>query len=490
MLAFIPIFAGSSKYQGWGGDYAGYLLQAKCISNGTALGNTNYIYNPGYAELAPPAYPVGFPLLLAPVYKIFGLDIMAFTRLMGLFWWLTGMGVFLLLKRYFSNWVSLVAALFFIYHPILFFERNGVLSDYPFAICILLSAYFYTVPDSERSLKNAVLVGLLAGFAWLIRSIGFVFPFIIGAHFLLERYYFGQGQASGPNKYRWHYPLIVLGTAFGIQLLFHGILFKLPETGSYLDQLNWANLKNSFTRNIISYTRDLVNYFQLNGDLQYIYRYKSTDLAVTLGGGIALGLSFWGMFSVSNKHERFFLVFMFGYMLVILFWPSFQGLRLLLPILPFLLYFLLKSIDAQTFETKWGNRLKWWLIPALLCGEYYRMNQHILIFSRVDEIGAPEWKDNQVAYRYVKDSVPAGAVFGHHHPLIFTLYADKPVMRWAKNGTPQEIQADFEKFGVDFLLLNDWLVANDEPLKAYLKESVNRLDTIWHNERNVLVKFK
>lgn len=490
LVALIPIFFFSSRFQGWGGDYAGYLLEARNIADGKSLATSNYIYNPGYAELAPPAYPVGFPILLAPVYKIYGLDILEYTRLIGIIWWMIGAVMFLLFKRYFSSWVALGGALVFMYHPLFMFERNAVLSDYPFVVSLLLSVFFYTASDTERSLKNAGVVGFFAGYAWLIRSVGFVLPVVIVGHFLLEKRYRSIQTKDAKENQWWLYPGILMGVALGMQLLFHGVFFKLPETGSYFDQINPANLTSYFKDNIATYTKTLLNYFQLNEDLWYIYRYKSTDMAVAFGGAIGLGLMVQGFMLIEKTHERLFIGWLVVYGLVILFWPSFQGLRFLLPMLPFLVYFILKAIDRQQFTGKWKNRIKWWILPALLFGEYNRIDQHIFVNSQVDEIGSPEWKDNQAAYRYCRDSLPSNVIFSFHHPLIFALYANKPVVRWPKNVSPLEIQADFEKYKVDYLLLNDWLVAADEPLKNYLKENTNRLDTVWHNERNVLYKLK
>ena len=134
--------------------------------------------------------------------------------------------------------------------------------------------------------------------------------------------------------------------------------------------------------------------------------------------------------------------------------------------------------------------MKWFIIPLLLYGEYKRIDELIYIKNQDDEIGAPEWKDNQEAYRYIRDSIPVGAVYGYHHPLIFALYVEKPAMRWPKNVPPQLVQEDFEKFKVQYLLVNNWLTDSDETLRNYLKEYSNQLDTVWHNERNVLYKFK
>ena len=56
----------------WGGDFAQYINQAKCIVEGKSQNETGYIFNEQNPFIGPPSYPVGFPMLLTPVYCLFG----------------------------------------------------------------------------------------------------------------------------------------------------------------------------------------------------------------------------------------------------------------------------------------------------------------------------------------------------------------------------------------------------------------------------------
>jgi Dolichyl-phosphate-mannose-protein mannosyltransferase len=60
--------------QEWDGDFALYIMNAKNIALGLPYAKTDYIFNPEHA-VSPAAYPQGLPLLLAPLYAIFGLDL-------------------------------------------------------------------------------------------------------------------------------------------------------------------------------------------------------------------------------------------------------------------------------------------------------------------------------------------------------------------------------------------------------------------------------
>ncbi len=61
----------------WGDDFAQYIREAQNIANGKPYYQSGYIFNPYNTVYAPAQYPPGFPLLLAPVVKIWGLSIRA-----------------------------------------------------------------------------------------------------------------------------------------------------------------------------------------------------------------------------------------------------------------------------------------------------------------------------------------------------------------------------------------------------------------------------
>ena len=61
--------------QQWGDDFAMYILQARNVAAGQWSAPTGYIYNPHAPKVGPAAYPPVFPLMLAPLYRIWGLNL-------------------------------------------------------------------------------------------------------------------------------------------------------------------------------------------------------------------------------------------------------------------------------------------------------------------------------------------------------------------------------------------------------------------------------
>ena len=101
----------------WGDDFAGYITQARNIAEGKPFYKTKFEfhdYNPSYA---PPYYSYGFPLLLSPVIKHYGLNFHALNRYMSLWVWAWGLLVFIYLRGRFSLFTSLSFTLLFFLNP-------------------------------------------------------------------------------------------------------------------------------------------------------------------------------------------------------------------------------------------------------------------------------------------------------------------------------------------------------------------------------------
>src|SRR5215216_4627191 len=76
LLACIPFyFINIVDYTGWGDDFARYLEEARNIAEGRPYHYSTWIYDERNTVYAPPAYPVGYPLMLAPLVKIWGIQL-------------------------------------------------------------------------------------------------------------------------------------------------------------------------------------------------------------------------------------------------------------------------------------------------------------------------------------------------------------------------------------------------------------------------------
>jgi 4-amino-4-deoxy-L-arabinose transferase-like glycosyltransferase len=101
LLALIGIFHAGTVRQGhiWGDDFAMYVHHAQNIVEHRAYTDTGYIPNPSVPVYGPKYYPPVFPLLLAPVYRTYGMNVIPMKLEQVLFLVLTLIVVYALWRR-------------------------------------------------------------------------------------------------------------------------------------------------------------------------------------------------------------------------------------------------------------------------------------------------------------------------------------------------------------------------------------------------------
>ena len=137
LLPSYPINNGTSH--DWGGDFALYLQQAINMLEGNPQSEGGYIYNPECPILSPISYPVGFPMLLAPVYAVVGNDMAALIDYMAILSIVFFLTVFLFFRKYLGVFLALLFTLGLCYHPALLSFKREIMSDIPFTLLSLLT---------------------------------------------------------------------------------------------------------------------------------------------------------------------------------------------------------------------------------------------------------------------------------------------------------------------------------------------------------------
>ena len=170
LLCCVPLFFLNvhNSHSCGGDDYAQYINEARNISIGRAFYATNYVFNKANNIYAPPQYPPGFPLLIAPVVKIWGIAIKPlcyFNCVLGIFLML---GFFTYFRKHMGGFTAMCLAIIVSYSGILIYQKQYILSDVPNMFFILL----YLIVRNNRMLRwpRLVLLMMIASFAMLIRT--------------------------------------------------------------------------------------------------------------------------------------------------------------------------------------------------------------------------------------------------------------------------------------------------------------------------------
>ena len=320
----------------WGDDFSMYIRHAQNLARGEPYAETGYIYNPQNPAIGPRVYPPGFPLLLAPVVRMFGLDLRPMKILViGFF-----AGSLLVMGPLFRNVLPApyVVALVLIVglNPYFWEFKDHVLSDLPFLFFVLLSLHLFTqadAPDASRHRRAtlAVVSGVAAYAAYATRPLALTLIPCFLAHDL-SRYRRVSTNAAVASA--------VAVALAGVQ---HVVWF---HDSSYFDQV--SNPVTAAQRNVPAYLRSLSDLWE-NG-----YSGLVRKIAFLAGSALAA----FGYVRSLRARVSVFHVFPAMYLAPVILWPSFQGTRFLIPIVPFYFCYCLlgvRRMDAAA-ERRSGTR--------------------------------------------------------------------------------------------------------------------------------------
>jgi hypothetical protein len=320
----------------WGDDFSMYIGHAQNLAHGEPYAETGYIYNPQNPAVGPRTYPPGFPFLLAPVIRMFGLDLRPMKILViGFF-----AGSLLVMVPLFRSVLPppYVAALVLVVglNPFFWEFKDHILSDLPFLFFALLSLLLFTqadAPDASwgRRATLAVLSGVAAYTAYATRPLALTLIPCFIAHDL-GRYRSVTTNAAAASA--------VAVALAGVQ---HVVWFN--------DSSDFDLVSNSLAAaqsNVPAYLRALSDLWE-NG-----YSDSLRKLAF-LGVG---ALAAFGYVSSLRAGVSVFHLFPMLYLAPVILWPSFQGTRFLIPIVPFYFHHCLlgvRRMDAAV-ERRAGSR--------------------------------------------------------------------------------------------------------------------------------------
>lgn len=301
----------------WSDDYALYVHHAENIAEGRPYADTGYIYNPGAADYSPRAYPPVFPLLLAPIYRAYGLDLHAMKIEVVIFFVLAlaTMAIYWRHDLESSYLFALLALLGF--NPIFWMFKNSVVADIPFLFFFYLTALVAQhAPRKDPAWwKWATAVGLLLYICIGTRTIGFALLIGLPLFDVL--------------KYRKLTRFSMMAVAVCVVLVF--AQRELLGTGeqSYADQLHPT--LSTLVANAKDYSSALVS----------VWTRSPGRVATFVLFTITTAFAFLGVRSHARKGRTTIGVFLLPYLGVVLVWPTPQGFRFLLPLVPFYIYLML-----------------------------------------------------------------------------------------------------------------------------------------------------
>ncbi len=320
----------------WGGDFALYISQAQAIVEGgteTLFEASKASCQGSYMRMNPDVYPVGYPLMLAPIYKYFGMNFIAF-KLLTLICFLILM---LTLVFYFIEALGYVEAIIILglVATSNYFIKfsNNILADIPSMMFVWLGIFFFSRLKESDVKKIIIKYSILSAILVCAYQTKTLSISVAGAFILHDfiRYF----QRKIGFKILFLKMFVFLSIFLSINVLIH---LNYPSSSSgYLAQLLPINPKSILDN--ISYYTDSLNWFLYNSNF-FIF--------------LTTPFMFWGMYLSINRNLVLTLITLLHFILLLI-WPFQQGLRFIFLLIPIYFYFfcLGSSFFFEAFAEKY-----------------------------------------------------------------------------------------------------------------------------------------
>jgi hypothetical protein len=356
----------------WGDDFASYVMQAESIVDGRIpefIDANTFTMIRSSRNLGPVAYPWGTPLLLAVPILFFGVNLLAL-KTVNLICFLLVLAVLAIGLHGRLSLPSLVALTAWMgLNPAILALFNDILSDIPFLLlstaAVLLIQRFLVERRASTGWRGYALLGVSLAASFFFRTAGILLVLTAilsdGIAAVAESRSGARpsgGMSIGRRALVLHaLPYVVFLGLTGIA----AVLFP-AGAGGYLRSLGDISVQQIKTNT-----------------LYYLDRWQLFFSAVPfypLWFGASLPFFLLGLLKAARRYYPFAL-YMAGMTGLILLWPAAQGLRFLLPLFPFYLFFFLLGVEwlLRTLEGREGTAVRWAVALGVLLSVVFLLRQ-------------------------------------------------------------------------------------------------------------------
>jgi len=444
-----------------GGDFAQYILHAENIVQGKNYQDTGYIYNPHYPQLGPKAYPPVYPLVLAPVIQVFGIHLKAM-KIENIGFFLVSLFVlYFILKKNIPFLHALAAVGIVGMNPFFWNFKDDVVSDILFLLLILISLVFvdrtYRKNNTSKSLYiRALFCGGLLYLCCGTRTAGIA---------MLPSFLIVDWIASKKPS------LFFMGSiaVFCVCMVIQNLL--ISGGGSYLDQFRWLTPRVVF-HNVLIYTDSMIKLWD-NGMSGWTWlRYIVFVLLL-----LPAAAGYAGRLKTISIHE----VFPLFYLVVIVLWPTPQGARFMIPVIPFFLYY--AFLGFQNIRQPNLQRWLFVVLTVLIAFSYigkYRTLDFGPLRTGIHQKGMPELS------RYVRDQTRASDVFIFEEPRIFAFCTGRHASGYFGPVRDELVWGYMEQIHADYFVLGE---SDPAFIKEFIARSKDRFDAVYRNDHFVVYRI-
>jgi hypothetical protein len=448
-LCFLFHMATLRPGHGWSGDFSLYILHARNIAQGEPYTQTPFVYNELFIAHSPRSYPPVYPLLLAPVYAIYGLDYTPMKVLTGLFLpltWLVLMNV---------NGISGMSRLLLIAMlaacPLFWQFKDWVIPDFAymaFVIVVLwLSDRAYLTGDyMTRPVRTGLLVALAMGAAYGTRSLGLVLPIAIAGYDVVR------------NRRLTLYAVTAVAGFAALVIAMNAWIGRNDQ--SYMDLFSRLT-PQQIVSNMLEYGRSFGHIWYT--DLKIAQYGMFAVAAVAAAASYAARVRRW-----SSPMELLFA----GHLALLFIWPAASGDRYILPLIPFFLFYVLAGFELVRLQRA---AITFAAVTLLIYGVNYSHAK----YGPIDN--GPRQATFQQMARYVQAAADPQDLHVFWNPRVLALYTGVRSMTYGPQASADVNWQDFVRKGVRYIVV---FLSNPEDqrvLQPIVAAHAAELEQVWSN---------
>jgi hypothetical protein len=338
-LSTIVNISALRKGHSWADDSALYIAQSKSIVEGTTaelLAQNIYAMSHSTFPIGPDLAPWGLPIILSPIYALFGLNFLLMKLAGIMFFELSLVVLFHLFIGRVDNILTLSGIGFFAFHPLILLLNDHILSDVPYLFFSLVSILLIDRFIVRNKLPNfrsfrLILIGFFIFVTYSIRFIGVVLLVLLFTVQIV-------------STIRLHHKNFLKSLIFDLSFFLPYLTFAVLEFLMYLSLPYAFSTQASMLRSPnIDLTITLIKNY-MNVTSEFFGQYYPLIIYITTIPFVLSGLY------KSFKENYVYAIYTILTLTVLVSIPFYQGIRYLIPIFPFFIYYLCSGLQNSPLQ--------------------------------------------------------------------------------------------------------------------------------------------
>ena len=464
VLRCIPL-----EFYDLGGDSAQYIFLGESLTQGKFLRMINY---PG--EPFSFYYPAVFPLLLFPIIYFLGRNFYLMHLVAALLGYLSLFFFYLIFKNYAGKKIAFFSVILLgLNWTFLYYCANYILSDIPYLFFSSFAFFMATRYIEKPSFLNK------QGFLLILGLILSYFTRYIGLTLFLGLL---VSLALMNKQDRLKKIFFLAGGFLSVWLLWEFFKYLNPNPvnlASHAKQLflvdPYAPYKGSL------FAHPLYFILRFSEGANYFYNlldnvfFAKQILPAGLIAGLTLVVLFLGLW-VKFREDKgcIFHYYFIIYLLSIIFWPFKEGLRFILPILPFILfYFLIGLKKIISYISKKAALAH--LSSIFFVFFIFNLLSLPVVFKYSSEPLPPALKDFVSLHQIIKENVPKEGLILSRKPTITYFYTKHKAVCYPFTLNPEEIRDTILRNRIKYIIVDEFSLETALYLVPFLYKYKDRL---------------